>query len=194
MSRSYHDGCRAKRWNENMAVVQGEEKAILEVDFDIEGQTRRWTCWLDSLLKDGQPSANLRGLLACGVTMADVQAWQGGGTLEGLDRRTVTCVVEQDKNGYDIVKYVNDPDERPGREVKPIDRRTKAVAGQQMLEAMRGLMGSAPPPSPAAPTREPTPFAPPPSTKLGFCAECGAAKVPSETTGEAVCPAGCIPF
>ena len=58
---TYHDNKTASRWEEDTATVQGQDKPIVKVYFDIDGTEVDWTCWVDDLYKDGQPSTNLRG-------------------------------------------------------------------------------------------------------------------------------------
>lgn len=125
---------RATNWRDD-TTQNGDP--ILRVTFDVQGFEVEWTCWMNDMFKDGKPSSNLRGLQALGVTEADLTAWSQGEELRGLDRNAVTVVVESNKNGYSIVKWVNDP--REMRQSKPLDRGQRAQVGQKMAQALQAM-------------------------------------------------------
>lgn len=151
---------RASDWIIDTVDTRDGVRTIVKVKFpvtDEEGRrgSPRWTCWLDSLMKDGKPSANLKGLLACGVTMDDVQRFARGETdsIAGLDRNEVNVVCEEDAQGYLQVKWVNDLHGGGAKlEAKrPLDRAQRARVGQSMLAALASL-GEAVPKAPAQQT------------------------------------------
>ncbi len=180
---------RATSWADDTATTRNGDKAILKVTFDIEGDRIDWTCWVEDLYNDkGEPSANLKGLLALGVTMDDVQTWLSTGELRGLDRNDVDLVVEHNDRGYAYVKYVNGPRELKAQ--KPLDRGAKAKIAQAMLGALArvGAPASAPPGRLDPPPRD-TPSTSKKGNGGGFCSDCGAAR---GAAGEQLCD--CIPF
>lgn len=142
---------RAVKWWDETIVVNGDEKSVLKVECDIDADP--WTCWVDDLYNpEGKPSANLRGLMAFGVTLADIEQWGRTGRLEGLDRNAVNLVVENNKKGYPTIKYVNDPNERgPMREVQPLSAQKKTEVARRIYAALKkeGAPASAPLPTQA---------------------------------------------
>lgn len=181
---------RASSWVDDTVDTRDGSKPVLKVTFDIDGESDRpeWTCWVDDLYnREGQPSSNLKGLLALGVTIEDVQAWLSSGELRGLDRNDVDLVVEHNDRGYAYVRWVNGP--RELRAQKPLDRGTKAQIAQRMLGALAksGAPAAAPPQQPGRLEPPPRPTAP--KGVGGFCQDCGTAKGPN---GEQRCE--CVPF
>lgn len=111
-------------------------KPVLKFYFDIadaDGDCDAWICWCDDLLKNGEPSANLKGLRALGVTDAHLQEWARTGNLV-VDPRDVDVVVEENKNGYSFVKYVNDR----MRAAQPLDARQRQSVAAKMIQSLRG--------------------------------------------------------
>lgn len=146
---------RAESWvDDTIETKTRGDQPVLRVTFNIpfdDGGAEQldWICWAADLYNDqGAPSANLRGLQACGVTTADVQGWMQTGTLTGLDRNDVDLVVEHNDRGYAFVRWVNG--QREARVQKPLDRGTKAMLAKKLLGALQAAErqgGAAPSPA-----------------------------------------------
>lgn len=131
ISAGYYNGQRARSWQDDTV----NDKPVLKVYFDVQGEEISWTCWPDMQNQEGEPSANLKGLIALGATLEDIERWAKGGELEGLDRNEVSLKVEMNKNGWPLVKYVNEP--RAMREAQPLGAKERSDFARSIYAAMK---------------------------------------------------------